>query len=536
MHRLPPALPRPFTALLAVSLLAGAVASQKGVYTDSMLGIKIKAPARWSYLGKVGDRGALRALYSSPRFYKPRQGRSRHTPTMRVLWFPKPKDDAKKPDEKSVWPLLTPYTSIKDYLARVYVGLEQVSVELGPIGKMKGRRYIFAGKGNGGEDLTLHVAMVELEDGEFAIEFECLTDHHKKLKASFEKSLISLSPTTRNEAQAETPPLWESDRESWLKLDAGKRRKERETWGKKWLAARKSATEAGWKTSKTKNFLIISHADTKFTKRATKAAEVIRTWVDGWIGETSDEAVMPAVIRIYADKRELTAYQSRNLIVKKYEPQDREVLFFKDAALGNSGAGFYELILGIFNQVLHDKHPLVEPNMPRWMGTGLEGYMYGSKIKGKKLSFFPSEAEVARFTYHKQHDNKKLPWLWDFMKEMIGKGPKDGAAEIAWNYGPECSRLLRWLDESGSPVFGKTKFLPNYLRQVGDLAAKAPPDLGAQVDQRLLDDGRRAELNRLIYQRRDALIDKIADAVITVTDTWHKGDKAFKTYVTEFKR
>ncbi|MEE2887368.1 MAG: hypothetical protein VX951_08035 [Planctomycetota bacterium] len=539
MHQSPHGFVNPLAAFLLTGLLAGSLTSQKGgVYSDPLLGMKIKPPSRWTYLGKIGDRGALRILYASSRSYasKAQRGVS-HIPTMRVLWFPKPKDGAKKPDEKSKWPMLSPYSSVKDYMERVYVGMKQVSVEVGAIGKMQGRRYVTAGNGNGGQKLTLHIASVSLDDGEFAIEYECLTEQHKKLKSQFEKSLLTLTPMTRKPPAELELPMWESDREGWLKKDAKTRATEREAWGKQWLRTRKAVPETGWKTHTTDGYLILSHADSKFSKRIVKATQIIRKWVDGWIGETTDETVMPAVIRIFADRRERTAYQFRDINPREYDPRVRELYFFKDASVGNTGAGFAALTRGIFEHVLHDKHPYAKRDMPRWLDNGLWGYMDSYKLKGRNLAFVPGKIETGRFAYHKQHDNRDLQPIWGMIQERSARGPEDGANEPNWGYTPECTRILRWLDKGGSEFFFKSKrFLPTYLKQVGDSAVTASPAIGRLVDQRRLNAGQLKELNKLIYKRRDALVDTIGYAVIPISiDAWKKADAAFRVYNENFK-
>jgi hypothetical protein len=537
MQRQPPVFMQTLKLALTASVLLGSLTSQRGVHADSFLGIKVKAPSRWTYLGNSGDRGALRALYASPRSYASKAQRGvAHTPTMRILWFPKPTGEAKEKPEESQWPMLTPYTSTKDYIERVYVGLKQVSVAVGAVGKMKGRRYVTAGKGNAGQELTLHIATGSFDDGEFAIEYECLTEQYRKLKSQFEKSLLTLTAITRKPAAETEIPMWTADREAWVKQSAAARSKVRDTWAKQWLATRKATAAPGWKTHKTKNYTVLSHADTKFTKRAVKATEVIRDWVDGWIGETTDETVMPAVIRIYANRAELAAYRSRDINPLEFDPAVREIYVFKDASVGNTGAGFGSLIRGIFEHALYDKHPYAKKNLPRWLANGLWGYMDSSKLKGKKLVFFPHEVEIGRFAYHKQRDNKTLLWIWDLIQERSIKGPKDGANEDPWGYTPECSRLLRWFDDGGSALFDKPRFLPAYLKQVGDSAVVEPADLGAQVDQRRLDSNQIKELNKLIYDRRDKLVDKINYAVIPLSvDAWKKADAAFKVYSDNFK-
>ena len=87
--------------------------------------------------------------------------------------------------------------------------------------------------------------------------------------------------------------------------------------------------------------------------------------------------------------------------------------------------------------------------------------------------------------------------LWGLIQERSVRGPEDGANEPNWGYTPECTRILRWLDKDGSEFFFKSKrFLPTYLKQVGDSTVTASPAIGRLVDQRRLNAGQLKELNK----------------------------------------
>ena len=530
----------PTVSLLVALVLTAIGTAQRGVHVDEELGIKIRVPSKWAYLGGQGDRGSLRAMYCAPRAFSPKTERGEHTPTLRVLWFPRQdaKEAAAQKDGSDI-PRKTPYTSFADYLARVYgPTTEKKSVEATAFGKIAGRLYVAEVPRNSAS-LTLHSCVIQRPEGELVFEFEVLSEQYKKIQKQFDKSAGSIAVVKPVQRESIETPAWAKGRDAfkeWSGKPAKDRATVREDWGNRWLKARKTRPEPGWKKQMVGPYLVLSRTDTRFTKRIVQATKTIHAWAEKRFAKVSDEAVMPAVLRIYNDQRERTAYWSRRNDPREYEPATREIHFYKDPSFGNSGGGFGPLIAGIFQQIVFDKHPLIYVNIPRWLDTGFGHYIESSLVKGKGLTFFPGDTEMGRFEYRRKHNN--MPWLWDLIQEQIAPSPKDGSVEPRWDYVTECSRLIRWFDAGGSKLFNKTDFLPDYLAQIGASALAAPPNPQADVDWAFIeDDSTGADVRKKYYAWRDDLLQKINYTVIPLSvSAWKTADAAFKKFNAEFKR
>lgn len=522
---------------LVALIITTAAPAQRSVHTDDELGVKLTAPPRWAYLGAAGDLGSLRALFAAPRVLAAKVAQVQpHTPVLRVLWFPKrPPPAEKQPAPK--WPLRSPYLDYKDYLGRVYGPLTKVlTTEAGTVGALNGRR-IHAQALRGGGIIELHAAVVPREGGELALEFEVLPDHSPKLKGQFDKCFDSLAatPVVKPTAGA-AQPTWQSDPAAWRKLPTAERATQRKAFGTRFLAERGKHREPGWRTQVTRHFVVLTRADSRSTTRIVQAAEVVRAWAESRLDKVSDDVVMPAVLRIFADRRELTAFSERDSGVREYRPELREIHYFRDPTLGNAGTGFGPLVRGVFWQCLHDKHSDVLDNMPRWLDQGLWSYLESSRLKGKKLELFPGEVELGRYRNHARNKTPG-PALWDLIQERAQPLPKDGSVEKPWGYIPESARLLRWLDAGGSTFFKQQDLLAGYLGQIGKTAVELGPSPDLGVDWLRLDEAKSTELRKLVQARKVKFLEKVNFTLIPISDAeWRAADAAFIEYNAKLKR
>lgn len=525
-------------ALAALGLCAPATA-QRGKWTDFELGLSFKPPSRWSYLGRDGDRGRLRVLFASPRYYAPKLARGLpHTPTLRLLFFPKPQAGAADAAAESAdgLPRKTPYRDLDDYLARVHgPGTEIQSREAAKHGKVEGTQVVARVPREEGE-LTLSCFRIDLPDGQAVLEFEVLSEQFKRLSKDFRKCLGSLVTVPRKKR---TPPAlpaatWLEDFAAWRKLPASERMKRRQEWGAAWRKWRESVPEPGFKKLKHPSLLVLSRADGKFNKRLREALGVLHDWIDQRFSAVSDDVVMPATVRVFADLRELFAYRMREDSYAPYEPERREIYFYADRRVGNTGEGFGMLGRGLLLWYLHDKDPHIVDNLPRWLDFGLTEYLRSTRIKGKKITFKSSDVENGRIRYHFQHDS--LTPIWALIQETIQETPQDGSPEDPWGYTPECARLIRWLETGAGKTLGHEDFLVAYLQAVAARGAEAPPDPGADVDWRFLKDDQAKELRARVYARRDALVKKINDTACPLgVPAWEKANAAWKAFNEKFK-
>lgn len=530
--------PRFWIPLAALAICAPAIA-QRGKWTDRELGLSFKPPSRWAYLGRDGDRGRLRALFASPRFYAPKLSRGLpHTPTLRLLFFPEPESGAAEAAAGPTdgLPRKTPYRDLDDYLARVHgPGTEIRSREAARHGKVEGTDVLARVPREEGE-LTLWCFRVDLPGGQAVLEFEVLSERFERLSRDFRKSLASLATVPREKPELPAPPKapWVEDFTAWRKLPASERMKRRQEWGAAWRQWREAIPEPGFKKLKHPGLVVLSRADAKFNQRLRNAIATFTEWIDRRFSAVSDDVAAPATLRVFAGLQELFAYRMREDPYAPYEPDRREIYFYADRGVGNTGEGFGMLGRGLLLWYLHDKDPHIIANLPRWLDHGLSEYLRSTRIKGKKISFRSSDVENGRFRYHFQHDS--LTPIWALIQETIQETPQDGSAEDPWGYTPECARLIRWLEAGGSEVLGQKDFLVTYLKAVAARGAEAPPDPGEDVDWRFLNAEQAKKLRARVYARRDALTKKINDTACPFSvPAWEKANAAWKAFNEKFQ-
>jgi len=520
--------------LAAVSMPCALADAQGGFYVDASLGFKIKPPSGWTYLGQHGDRGALRALYCATRDFTPKAGGAPHTPMMRVLYFAGGAGDGEI--EGDGFPKRTPYVSFTDYQQRVYGPLtrEKESTDT-TYGGFGGR--LVRSHAAGDDTLTLYTFVFPHGDGEVAIELEVLTEELGKMKGAFERALKSLAAHEATPTETGAAPPWVEDYVQWRELDAASRRSQRAEWGKRWAGQQKARKEPGWKTRRSGPFIVISRADSKSTKRITDAAIAGHKWADKRLGAISDDVVMPAVLRIFADSREHTAYRSRESRPRAYHAARREIYFYKDADTINTGTGFGLLLRGVLQHYLSDKDPGIVDNQPRWIDLGMAEYLRSTKVSKKKvLEFTASNVEMGRIAWYASN-NRQIPALWDLIQELIQPSPERGAVEDPWGYVTECARLIRWFDAGGGAAMGVDDFLVTYYRAIGTASRTAPPDPAFNVEDLRLEDSQRIDLRKAQYKRRDDFLRAVNSLACPLSeDKWRSANEAWLEFNAKCKQ
>jgi hypothetical protein len=506
-------------------LIAPVSTAQKPLRVEAA-GVEIKPPPEWVLLGSSADRGRARAVLAAPEPSGQRASGAVHTATIRVLLFPPGEADGAAA-AAGAWPKATPYASFADYTARAHgPGLQQQSSKEMTAGGKQGR-LIDAKSG----DVTLQTLLVTTDAGEVAIELEALTSDLETRAREFAKALESLrlsAPKANAAADAAAPGF--ADRGAWLAKPAGERTKARAAFGTAWLAARKTA-EPGFKTKVEGTFLVISRANDKDTKRFAKAAAAAHAWASSRFGGVSDDAVMPAAIRIFANPFEHDAYRAREPLQRPYDPDRREILCFVDPQQAKTpGEDEGMVVRGVVLHLLHDKDPRIVDYMPRWVEFGLNEYARSSRVAKDHLEFFSGEVESGRMKYWTE-EGRAVPSLWHVIQESIVTTPADGQDEPAWEYTPECARTVRWLESGGGETLGAKDFLPAYLAAIAKCAADTPSDPAADVDALNLTESQRRDVNRQHYAWRDAFLKKVNDLACPLdVPAWEKANAAWLAF------
>lgn len=383
---------------------------ERGFHVDRTLGYKIRVPSKWTGMAIDIDEKWIKAHYLCNRGYQPKGGGwGDHKPYMRVIVFT---DEARKvrgpglvdvgENAKLITGGTVPYQDYRDYLKRnqgagFYFSKEDEGKLAGkPVSKFE----VKLEKG-AGVPRRLIAWVYRGDDADYAVEFEVLEDHYKKIAPICYGALKSFRFIKRDAAISggvtgesvgaitKTPP-WELNRDAWKKLSSAERTRKRKAIEGSRMARTKKHVPSGWKVTESEHFLVLSNADPRFTKKIVDAAQTCRSWLEKNLGDISDEYVMRGIIRVFATRDEFDAYRSRS--GDSYNPHDREIPVCKESGFGSSGeyAGLFGFLL---SQFIHDKEPLLSYNMPSWLTSGLTGYIASAEPKGRRLAFDASEWE-----------------------------------------------------------------------------------------------------------------------------------------------
>lgn len=393
-----------------------------GWHEDTRNGFKVKIPDKWECVPISVDEKWIVTKYLGDRALIPKKtdlGYTEMKPQLRVIIFT---DEARKhkpaelENEKLVGDALTafvkaaqvPYKDYKDYLARNAQegGYHFASEKEAKVGGLPCWQYEIKF-----EKLTIPrraVAwMFRGDAADYVVEFEVLEDHWEKYAPSFLASLQSFKFIKRDTAdvgtaggstgaaRAEVGDSTDSrKRAEWKALSAKERAERRKSTEVSRFRRVKDSLPPGWTSQMTPNFLVVSHADQKFTDKVVENAGACRYWLDKNIGPINDEYVMRGVIRVCANWDEYRAFSQTS--GDAWASDSREIVTYKGANMGTR-SGFENLYVGMMVEYLRDKDPLVASYAPPWIRFGLTAAISGAVADGKTLKLGRDEWELMMF-------------------------------------------------------------------------------------------------------------------------------------------
>ncbi len=386
---------------------AGVVAqdAKSGTYEDKRYGFKMKLPDKWGAVPVGIDEKWIVCKYLCDKSYQPKKGEffMDHKPQLRVIVFAEDATKFKGPKIEteetsggrtiSVSQTEVPFRDYKDYLKRnlqegfFFSSEKQAQSATIPCWQYEVKI----------EKLTVPRRLVTWvfkgDAAEYAVEFEVLEDHYEKLLPTFMSTLQSFRFIPRESSAVgnvgattgggvKEVDLMGRGREEWKKLPAKERADKRKSTEESRFHKAKQGLPAGWTTQTTPHFLVLTHADAKYTQKVVDAAEACRKWLDDTLGGVSDEYVLKAIIRVCADQNEARAYVSDS--TDSYNAAKREVVTYKDASMG-SRSGFERLFSGLYRSYLYDKDPYLLMSTPDWLDDGMAQLMSAATPKGQRL-------------------------------------------------------------------------------------------------------------------------------------------------------
>jgi hypothetical protein len=513
------------TLVLPFLALAAPLAAQKPL-PEPRAGLAFQPPKGWTELPADCDRGCTVRLFAGPNALASKK-EGTHTPVLRVMYFAKGGDSSK--DTVDGLPRTTPFRSLEDFAVRG-LGAKNVDKAVQKAGGVDGQRIT-------GSDFAVdHVLIgqtMPLPDGEAAICIEVLANHADKLKKEIDAVFASIEPVNFAATPRLSPP-WRTDAE-WPTKDAAARTAAHRAFAEQVVAAAAKAPETGYKVSKHKHWTVLSVADPAYTKKATAAAETAREWLAKKLPELAKGEPLPAVIRVFDNMIQYSAYLSTRLNTREYEQDRRELLLVNDRDNGGS-TGWGQTLRAVLWNLFDDVDPGVLPAMPRWFDNGCWEFLRSTKLDGKKLEFFAGDVEKGRIDYYRQKD-QPMPALWDLMQEHMQPSPTDGTDEKVWGYTPECSRLMRWfLLHDGQAAFQKPTLVADYVKALGAAYWKVGADPTADVSLVGIGEAARKERNGRFYKWRDAMLVATNDVAVPLQpDTWRAINEKWLEFNKTFK-
>lgn len=158
-----------------------------------------------------------------------------------------------------------------------------------------------------------------------------------------------------------------------------------------------------WTVKETKHFVIVSHADKRYTKEVARHCEAFRGWLDKKFDYLGSGHRGRVIVRICADSDERSNY----LESKGWFSDTYEVVTYKDRD-GWSDWAMESLNRGIWNIWFSDTNRDLAVGAPRWISSGLADVMERASSKGKKIEFKADTWDKSRIN-ELRRDDKLLP-------------------------------------------------------------------------------------------------------------------------------
>ncbi|MCK6449090.1 MAG: hypothetical protein L6Q99_22055 [Planctomycetes bacterium] len=372
-------------SLLAI-LSATAFAPRGDVYENVDFGFKFRPPKSWAQMPQQSDEAWQIVKYLSDKtYYWTEKGgwTYEHKPELTVIAFvteltrKKAEVERKKEDGKDSITILlrNPYKDYLDWLKRTYSGggwyvAEEKDLELSGV---KVHVYdIKVEKLASGGPKRIVTWVYKQEDVDFAFQIEVLEDSLSKVEDLIDDAFRSfrLIPRTGKGLPGATTGE-KIVIEDVSKLTPKQREERRRGSERKAQEKALDTLTEGWKSFRTKRFLVLYHCDEKFARRIAGQAESLFAWLDTtfpFVGP--DEYVRSPVLRICKDQDEYNAFWSGGFTLS-FGERVPEVVAYDDKSGFQTGWAVERLNRSLCDFWFHERDSQLAAAMPTWLVTGL---------------------------------------------------------------------------------------------------------------------------------------------------------------------
>ncbi len=551
MSRLISVLP---SALLAASLCGPAVAQElKGrTWTHDKYGIQMTIPDGFEVVPLQIDEQWIAAKFLSEKTYlsKDKDWNVEHKPLLRVIVFT---EKAKKEtgvekhekDDGSTFIGIgaVPYQGYRDYVKRHRSGFYFAKEEQDKVG---GQDCLRCEVDIHKAEPRLHLYSVVFRQPTFevAVEMEVLTDRRDQLEKIARKAIDSIrfkagvadtTAAVTGAGKSRSTRLWTAFREEWRKRPSLERAEIRKQMEAAHHQAVRAKTPSDWQIFESKHFLVVSHADERFTKRMVEGAETFYSWCEQEFGKLGDDYVRRPVLRLCKDFDEYKAFHfdSSNTTGWSLTGADQEIGTYWDDYNGSSGRDVSIMFDDILIHYLQEMDPHIVAYTPYWLSFALDAYVGNAFVKGRKVEF--KVDDYVRDESRSMQRDGKLPDLRKILEmdadAFLAQMKVDNRSDYA------ATQALRFVLGPGQREKPFKDFLMRYFKAVVAVAEKHD-DGWKSLDTRQAQTEEEEEQQAKDYaartkERRKQLQKEINEMVLAGVDdkAWEKFEKAFQAFV-----
>jgi len=469
----------------------GLPVAAQGWHEDARYGFKLQPPRGWKAIPLKAEENWLVAKYLCPdkdHWTDSNKGSGwtwEHQSELMVIAFVAAAIEKGKEGEKVEPPegvdemrvLTNPYEDYEDYLDRTYAGggfyvsaREKDTASDLPVTKLEIRVEKLATTG----PKRIVTWIYHAEGVDFAVQAEVLEEAYDKRKSTLLSALRSFRTIPRTHGPLPTGSATEEgffiSFSSMKKGTPVERREKRQASELALHARAKRSLPQGWQAREHERFLLLFNTDPSSADKIAASAAALLAWADeslGFIGP--EEYVRRPVLRICATSEEKESLQ-RGVRSSDSWGFDLglEIVTCKDER-GSTGWELDWVNQRLLDLWLRDRDEEIWLGMPGWVRHGLNSYVEGARLSGRKLKFREDLWLTEDFRLGMKQ-GKHAP-LRDLV-QMTGGQFLDADNDFSgiWNRMGQADALVRFLLSPEAARKTQTKtLLFDYLRSLRDV-------------------------------------------------------------------
>ena len=309
---------------------------------------------------------------------------------------------------------------------------------------------------------------------DFAVQCEVLEDAFPKLKNKIRSTMRSFDLIERTEG--ELPTDGRTYAAGWISMRSmssgtPEERRERRQKSEQMLheRARESLLD-GWKERKADSALVLHNCDAKYAQRVADHCDAVYEWLEqnlGFIGE--DEYIRKPILRVCESEAEMRSLaRGAQSSGSWWYSVANEIVTCKSDT-GWAGWEMDRVNTQLFRLWLRDKDPDLWIALPTWIEHGLDEFLSGARLTGRKLKFKDYVRDLVEYKVARSQ-GKTMP-VRDLIQltqeEFWAKG---GDWENLWNRMAQSDTFVRFLlSPEGSRNRLTRTLLADYVSNLGEV-------------------------------------------------------------------